>query len=142
MIKKILKVFSYTTLIGISGISLYSCQPWADAQGWRFYTGLNPFATRAEVFSNWQTVSEQVDLKASANPRHYQRELTDLKSITYQYNGKTYTAEDYFSKAKLTGLMVLTDNKVVVENYDQGIDQATTYHLWSASKSFTATVVA
>ena len=141
LFKNTLKLLVYTTLIFIIGISLFIFRPWADAQGWRFFTGLNPFATRAEVFSNWQTVSEQVHLKASTNPRQYKRDLTDLNSISYEYNGETYTAKDYFSKANLTGLMVLTDNKVVVENYSQGINKETTYHLWSASKSFTATVV-
>tara|TARA_B110001450_G_scaffold254040_2_gene278665 strand:- start:38 stop:430 length:393 start_codon:yes stop_codon:yes gene_type:complete len=97
---------------------------------------VNPFATRAEAFSNWHTVAEEFYLKASTNPRQYERDLTELNSITYEYNGETYTASDYFSKANLTGLIVLSDGKVVAENYNQGVNDEITFHLWSASKSF------
>lgn len=141
MFKKILKFVSCTLLIFLISSALYIFKPWADAQGWRFYSGLNPFAERGKVFSNWQTVSDQAHLTASNNPRQYDRVLTDLNSITYEYNGETYTAGDYFKKAKLTGLMVLADNKIVVENYREDLNKNTTYHLWSASKSYTATVV-
>jgi len=142
MIKQSLKYFSYAALLILVASALYIFKPWSDTQGWRFYSGLNPFSERGEVFSNWQKVSEQVHLKASNNPRKYERELTDLTKITYQHEGETYTAADYFSKANLTGLMVLTGNKIIVENYREDMTQETTYHLWSASKSFTATVLA
>jgi len=141
LLKKTLKLLSYTTLIFIIGVSLFIFRPWSDAQGWRFFTGLNPFVTRSDAFRNWQTVSEYVHLKASTTPREYERDLIDLNDITYEYEGETYTAKDYFTKANLSGLMVLSDNKVVVENYSQGINEETTWHLWSASKSFTSTVV-
>jgi CubicO group peptidase (beta-lactamase class C family) len=141
LIKKILKFLSYTILVFVIGISFYIFRPWKEAQGWRFYSGINPFAERGEAFMNWDKVSKQVHLKASYNPRKYERELTDLQGIDYEYNGKTYTAVDYFNKANLTGLMVLTDNKIVVENYREDMNKETTYHIWSATKSFTATVL-
>ena len=36
---------------------------------------------------------------------------------------------------------MLFDNKVVVENYDQGVKEDTTYMIMSSTKSFTATMV-
>ena len=141
VLRKFLKILSIVLLTVVFGVYLFVFRPWADAQGWRFYAGLNPFAERVEVFSNWQTVSEQVYLKASATPRTYNRDLTALSEITYEFDGEIFSAADYFEKANLTGLMVLVDGEVVVENYSQGIDDKTTYHLWSASKSFTSTVV-
>ncbi len=141
-LRKILKFLFYTILLSIIGISLYIFRPWKDTQGWRFYTGLNPFAERGEAFMNWDKVSEQVHLLASDNPRKYERALKDLDDITYEFNGETYTAADYFSRANLTGLMVLVDDKVVLEKYREDMNKETTYHIWSATKSFTATMVA
>jgi len=141
LIKKILKWLSFTLLIFIIGIALYILRPWNEKQGWRFYTGVNPFTERGEAFMNWDKVSKQVYLTASDNPRNYERKLNDLSSIIYSFNGKSYTAADYFKKANLTGLMVLYDNKVVVENYREDMTKETTYHIWSATKSFTATMI-
>lgn len=101
----------------------------------------NPFLERVYTQSNWHLVSPYAVLKAPDNPRQYQRDLTDLSDITYEYEGETYTAADYFKKANLVGLMVLHDNKVVVENYDQGVKEDTTYMIMSSTKSFTATMV-
>jgi len=101
----------------------------------------NPFISRIHTQSNWHLVSPYAVLKASDNPRQYERDLTDLSDITYEYEGETYTAADYFSKANLVGLMVLYDNKVVVENYDQGVKKDTTYMIMSSTKSFTSTMV-
>ena len=78
---------------------------------------------------------------APDNPRQYERDLIDLKAITYEYEGETYTAEHYFKKQNIIGLMILDDSKVVVEKYDQGITADTTYMIMSSTKSFTATMV-
>lgn len=105
-----------------------------------FHQG-NPFLDRIYTQSNWHLVSPYVVLKASDNPRQYERDLTKLGDITYEYEGETYSAEDYFSKANLVGLMVLHDNKVVAEKYDQGVMEDTTYMIMSSTKSFTSTMV-
>jgi CubicO group peptidase (beta-lactamase class C family) len=141
MLKKILTLLFCTILIMIIGVSLYIFRPWADHQGWRLFHKVNPFISRVHTQSNWHLVSPYAVLKASNNPRQYKRELTDLNDITYEYDGETYTAADYFSKANLVGLMVLYDNKVVVENYDQGVNDETTYMIMSSTKSFTSTMV-
>jgi len=141
MLKKILKYSSYTILVCLIGIALFFFRPWADHQGWRMFHKANPFISRIHTQSNWHLVSPYAVLKASDNPRQYERDLTDLSDITYEYEGETYTAADYFSKANLVGLMVLYDNKVVVENYDQGVKKDTTYMIMSSTKSFTSTMV-
>jgi CubicO group peptidase (beta-lactamase class C family) len=141
ILKKILKALFFAILIIVVGVSLYVFRPWADHQGWRLFHKNNPFITRVHTQSNWDLVSPYVVLKASDSPRQYQRKLTKLSDITYEYDGATYTAEDYFRKANLVGLMVLYDNKIVVENYDQGVDADTTYMIMSSTKSFTSTMV-
>ncbi len=121
--------------------SLYFFRPWADHQGWRMFHKANPFISRVHTQSNWHLLSPYAVLKAPENARQYQRELSDLNDISYEYEGETYTANDYFSKANLIGLMVLFDNKVVVENYDQGVTDDTTYMIMSSTKSFTSTMI-
>jgi CubicO group peptidase (beta-lactamase class C family) len=141
MFKKILKLLCCVVLVLVAGVSLFVFRPWADHQGWRLFHKTNPFITRVHTHSNWHLLSPYAVLKASENPRHYERDLTDLSDITYEFEGQTYTAADYFSKANLVGLMVLYNNKVVVENYDQGVTAETTYHIMSSTKSFTSTMV-
>ncbi len=101
----------------------------------------NPFLERVHTQSNWHLLSPHAALKASDNPRQYDRALSKLSDITYEFEGITYTAEDYYKKQNLVGLMVLHDNKVIVEKYDQGVNADTTYMIQSSAKSFTATMV-
>ncbi len=141
MVKKLLKIFFGMCLVALISAALFVFRPWADHQGWRLFHQANPFITRIHTHSNWHLVSPYVVLKAPKESRRYVRELVDLTDITYTHEGATYTAQDYFNKANLVGLMVLHDGKVVVENYAQGVTPSTTYMLMSSTKSFTATLV-
>ena len=141
MLKKIIKYSSCAVLLCIVGVALYFFRPWADHQGWRMFHKANPFLERVHTQSNWHLLSPYALLKAPDNPRQYERDLIDLKAITYEYEGETYTAEHYFKKQNIIGLMILDDSKVVVEKYDQGITADTTYMIMSSTKSFTATMV-
>ena len=138
---KFLKAISLAILVLALGVALYFFRPWADHQGWRMFHKANPFLERVYTQSNWHLVSPYAVLKAPDNPRQYVRDLTELNDITYEYEGETYTAADYFDRANLVGLMVLFDDRVVVENYDQGVTEDTTYMIMSSTKSFTATMV-
>lgn len=140
----VLQIIKTTSIILAAlavSLALFVFRPWADHQGWRLFHQANPFITRIHTHSNWDLVSPYVTLKASENPRQYERDLVDLAEINYVYDGVTYTAEDYFDKANLVGFMVLHDGKVIAEKYDQGVNSETTYMVMSSTKSFTSTLV-
>lgn len=65
-----------------------------------------------------------------------------MDEITYEFEGQTYSIAHYIEKAKLSGLMVLKDGEVRVEYYGNGIDAQSQYHIWSATKSYTSTLMA
>lgn len=141
MVKKIFKFFAFLSVVSLIGTALFFFRPWEDHQGWRLFHKANPFISRIHTHSNWHLVSPYAVLKASDTPRQYQRQTKALQEITYTYEGEIYTAQDYFRKANLVGLMVLYDNKIVAEHYDQGVAQDTTYMVMSSTKSFTSTMV-
>ena len=66
---------------------------------------------------------------------------TMIESLTYQHGGKELALEDYFARAKTTGLLVLKDGKIVYEHYGLGADERSLLTSWSMAKSFTSTLV-
>jgi CubicO group peptidase (beta-lactamase class C family) len=59
----------------------------------------------------------------------------------YEYEGQQYPVTDYIETANIAGLMVLQGGMVRFEYYGKGIDAESRYHIWSATKSFTSTLV-
>jgi CubicO group peptidase (beta-lactamase class C family) len=64
-----------------------------------------------------------------------------LEDLTYRHDGQELPLEDYFERARTTGLIVLKDGKIVYERYRLGADAQSLFTSWSMSKSFTATLV-
>ncbi|WP_395018491.1 serine hydrolase domain-containing protein [Dongia sp.] len=64
-----------------------------------------------------------------------------IDSLTYRHDGKDIPIEDYFSRARSTGLIVLKDGKVVYERYLLAADRNSLFTSWSMAKSFTSTLV-
>jgi len=64
-----------------------------------------------------------------------------VENLTYRSDGKEVPLEDYFARARSTGLIVLKDGKIVYEHYGLGADARSLLTSWSMSKSFTATLV-
>jgi len=64
-----------------------------------------------------------------------------IEDLTYRHGGKEIALEDYFTRARTTGLLVLKDGKIVYERYLLGADAQSLLTSWSMSKSFTSTLV-
>jgi CubicO group peptidase (beta-lactamase class C family) len=64
-----------------------------------------------------------------------------IESLTYRHDGKEIPIDDYFSRARSTGLIVLKDGKIVYERYLLGADAQSLFTSWSMAKSFTSTLV-
>jgi CubicO group peptidase (beta-lactamase class C family) len=64
-----------------------------------------------------------------------------IENLTYRHGDKEIALEDYFTRARTTGLIVLNDGKIVYERYLLGADAQSLLTSWSMSKSFTSTLV-
>jgi CubicO group peptidase (beta-lactamase class C family) len=64
-----------------------------------------------------------------------------IESLTYRHDDQDIPIDDYFSRARSTGLIVLKNGKIVYERYLLGADQHSLFTSWSMAKSFTSTLV-
>ena len=96
---------------------------------------------RAYLFTHWEQVHPHRILPGAATPRVYKRNTHSIEEVTYELDGQRYTLSHYIEKANISGLMVLRDAEVRLEYYGQGLDARSRNHIWSATKSFTSTLI-
>ncbi len=99
-----------------------------------------PVEERAHLFSHWDEVLPQRPLRAAAQPHRFERRLRP-HDVEYEFAGDTRTIDDYMDRNDIAGLLVIAGGAVVHETYRLGIDAESRFHLWSAAKSFTSTVL-
>lgn len=95
---------------------------------------------RAHLFSHWDEVLPYRKLDRSSQPHAFDDRSAPLE-ITYQHDGEQRTLDDYVERNHVAALLVLADGAIVHDRYRLGAHRGTRWHLWSASKSFTSTVV-
>lgn len=59
----------------------------------------------------------------------------------YQFEGKTYTPEEFLDRTYTNAMLVMKDGKVIYENYLNHSDASTHFMGWSMTKSITAILV-
>lgn len=97
---------------------------------------------RAYLFTHWERLHPHRALFGAATPRVYKRNTRSVDKVTYEVDGQRHTLSDYLEKANISGLMVLRDGEVRLEFYGKGLDAQSRNHIWSATKSYTSTLVA
>jgi CubicO group peptidase (beta-lactamase class C family) len=121
-------------------LAIMYTKPWDDLQSWRWYTMILE-STRAELFSNWEVIQPLALLQGAEKPRNYPRNTVDPATVSYEYEGNSYPLTHYLERANITGFMVLADGEVRLEYYAQDFTSETRNHIWSASKSYTSTLI-
>lgn len=96
---------------------------------------------RADLFTHWERVHPHRTLSAAKTPRVYKRNTQSVDAVTYELDGQRYPLSHYIEKADISGLMVLYGGEVRLEYYGKGLDAQSRNHIWSATKSFTSTLV-
>lgn len=96
---------------------------------------------RADLFTHWERVHPHRTLSAAKTPRVYKRNTQSVDAVTYELDGQRYPLSHYIEKADISGLMVLQGGEVRLEYYGKGLDAQSRNHIWSATKSFTSTLV-
>ena len=96
---------------------------------------------RAELFTHWERVQPHRTLSAATTPRVYKRNTHSIDEVTYEFDGQRYPISHYIEKDNVSGLMLLRNGEVQLEYYGKGLNAQSRNHIWSATKSFTATLV-
>ncbi|ODT89414.1 serine hydrolase [Phenylobacterium sp. SCN 70-31] len=96
---------------------------------------------RVDVFTHYDRIFPVDRLTPSPRPRAYARDVKPLEATPYVFEGRESTVGDYMARANVNGLMALKGGKVVFEAYRNGVGPTTQHSLWSASKSYTITVL-
>ena len=94
----------------------------------------------AENFRNWDRDLPFGVIEAAPHPHVFPRALRE-HDIGYELDGTSRLLSDYLDRARVQGLLVLHGGEVVLEEYRGRTTSESRYHLWSASKSFTGTLV-
>ena len=138
--RKILAFFVVLPLVLACLGVVWIYTPVREHQPRRWYT-MPIEALRADLFADWGVIQPQAEIPSSSSPRIYERDLIDPATVTYEFDGERRTVADYIERANVSGLMLLRDGKVRIEVYRKGLDRESRSHIWSASKSFTATLI-
>lgn len=96
---------------------------------------------QVEVFRNVDRVFPVRRIEASTAPQALSYELSDLNDFSFQSEGNSYDIYDYVSRNRITGLLLMKDDKVVFENYQQGNDESSRWVSMSMAKSIASTLV-
>lgn len=62
-------------------------------------------------------------------------------SIDYEFDGETYSTDDFYERTNTSALLVLKNGKIVLETYRNGSGPKTRFISFSTGKSFVSTLV-
>jgi len=60
---------------------------------------------------------------------------------SFVLEGKTYNSEAYLAETMTTGLLILHNDRILLERYDHGHSAEETHIAWSVSKSFVSALI-
>ena len=68
-------------------------------------------------------------------------ELKDFSNLKYEFEGKTYSLDDYIANHRVTGLLIIKNNRIVAERYSLGNTATSRWVSYSVSKAVTSMLV-
>jgi CubicO group peptidase (beta-lactamase class C family) len=77
-------------------------------------------------------------IAAGANPYPLPAAHRELPDFTYSFDGRARTIADFMEQMNVTGLLVLKDGDIVLEEYAHGNDERTLWTSFSVAKSVVA----
>ncbi len=80
-------------------------------------------------------------IKAGAPVRPLTYSKHTLPDFPIVSNGASYDIYDYVSRNRVAGILVMKDDKVLLEHYDLGIEASTRWLSMSMAKSFSTTLI-
>ena len=68
-------------------------------------------------------------------------EFQDFSNFKYEFEGKTYSFDDYIANHRVTGLLIIKNNRIVAESYSLGNTATSRWVSYSVSKAVTSMLV-
>jgi CubicO group peptidase (beta-lactamase class C family) len=105
---------------------------------------LNVLATTAEnqaaTFRNQDLARPVRAIRAGGRVRPLPAHARSLASLTFEGEGARHTVEDYMTRRRTAGILVLKNGEVALERYGQGNSPASRWTSFSTAKSMTSTL--
>jgi CubicO group peptidase (beta-lactamase class C family) len=114
-------------------------EPIGDVQ--TMYDGKLSLDAAVSTFRNIDRLFPVRTIQAGGHPFPLPRSSQPLGPVTFDYEGKRYSLDDYVTLNRVTGLLVIKDGQVVTERYEKGNTPATRWMSMSVAKSITSTLV-
>ena len=135
-------------IVAMAGFILWILQPSSDHRPMRTHVratlirilGSEDREPLAEIFRNWHEGPPFGVLREAPTAHEFHRSLRPL-DIRYELDGESHPLSEYLERASVQGILALHGGEVVFEEYHGGTTSESRYHLWSASKSFTGTLI-
>ncbi|MCS5638666.1 MAG: beta-lactamase family protein [Myxococcota bacterium] len=132
----------------VAALVVWIAEPWSEyrpMQTWTEATRNQVLADDgreglAEIFRNWDQGPPSSVLTAASAPYEFPRAIEAL-DVRYELDGKSHPLSEYLDRARVQGILALHRGNVVFERYLGQTTAESRYHLWSASKSFTGTII-
>src|SRR5690606_23674038 len=119
---------------------LWWFRPWTSFSPHNLNNLMHP-DTRVENFRHMDRIFPSVPMPASDHPVSFPRAPGQLPA-TFEHDGRTVSVQEFLQRSDTTGLMVLKDGVIRVEDYFQGASETSRFTSWSIAKTVVATLVA
>lgn len=120
-------------------LALFVLRPWSDYKPLAMNALFHP-DQRVENFQHMDRIFPARRIPPSAAPFEFARAEQPL-DIQYSVSGQSLGLDDALQRLKLTGLVVIKDDKIIYERYPQGTSAHSQFTSWSVAKSFVSTLV-
>ncbi|UHA71831.1 serine hydrolase domain-containing protein [Paenibacillus sp. 481] len=98
-----------------------------------------------KIVHNFRSMHKVFPSRIVRNDLHhvykFKKALRKVPNFTYTYNGQARTFKDLLQRTGTTGLLVLENDKILIEKYYQGNTPKSLATSWSISKSITSALI-
>lgn len=98
-------------------------------------------AQKVAGFRNMETLAWTRRVPAANEPLPLPEALVDLSNFTFEFDGETYSMDDYIRSHNVAGLIVVKNGTIRYERYELGNSDETLWMSWSVAKSVTSLLV-
>jgi CubicO group peptidase (beta-lactamase class C family) len=140
MLKRALLALLAVAVLGVTAAALWYFRPWSPYSPAKLAAMQQP-EQLPYAFRHMDEYFPALPVPAGDAPRPLPEQPESME-VTYTFEGRTRTLEEFLEETRTQGLLVLRDGVIVHEQYRMGARAQDRFTSWSVAKSFVATVVA
>ncbi len=139
MIRRIFMIGFLLLLVTGIGAALWYYRPWSKYSPYRIAEMQKP-ENLVNTFRSMKDYFPFKVIQKSSTVSEFESDIAPLP-VTYEWQGKTKTLDQYNKEGVTTGLLVLKNGKIRHEAYLHDANRETLFTSWSMAKSFIATAI-